>query len=178
MWLATLMPFPLTAAFLVAVRCDAISTVVSLDSVAYRVMVILGTLMCAGAIALFAATLGTHRIPIPMWHQRDDHPTKLVTWGPYRWVRHPFYASYYLYFPASLLVAPTWPLACVVVYAILILNRTAAREEAELLSSPELGQEYARYIARTGRFFPARNAVFAGLGASPGTDHVALTDPR
>ena len=115
---------------------------------------------CAGMVALASygllmMTLGTHRIPLALWHQRDAHdaPVHLVTWGPYRFVRHPFYASYLLSFIAAVLYAPTFLTVSAWLYATIAVSLTARGEERRLCASP-LGDEYREYMQTTGRFFP------------------------
>jgi protein-S-isoprenylcysteine O-methyltransferase Ste14 len=109
--------------------------------------------MATASIGLMCFTLGTHRIPIALWHQADDAPQQLVTWGAYRRIRHPFYASFLLLLAACLLACPHPITAAALVWGALALNGTAAREEA-LLRGSELGADYAAYMRRTGRFFP------------------------
>jgi protein-S-isoprenylcysteine O-methyltransferase Ste14 len=109
--------------------------------------------MATASIGLMCFTLGTHRIPIALWHQVDDAPQHLVTWGAYGRIRHPFYASFLLLLAACLLACPHPITAAAFVWGALALNGTAAREEA-LLRRSELGADYAAYMERTGRFFP------------------------
>ena len=49
------------------------------------------------SIALIAFTLGTHRVPGSLWHQKENLPEHLVTYGAYRRIRHPFYSAYILH---------------------------------------------------------------------------------
>lgn len=80
-------------------------------------------------------------------------PDRLITDGPYRWVRHPFCAGYMLgalagpvgiRHPAMFAVAI--PLAALSVIA-------ALREERVWLAGPR-GEEYRAYKRRTGMFIP------------------------
>jgi protein-S-isoprenylcysteine O-methyltransferase Ste14 len=107
----------------------------------------------AGAIALIAFALGSHRIPIALWHQEHDAPRHIVTWGAYGRIRHPFYAAFLLEFLGVALVLPHPATFAILAYGALVLTLTAAREERRLLGS-ELGAEYAAYMRRTGRFLP------------------------
>lgn len=107
----------------------------------------------AASLALLFLTLGTHRIPIALWHQVNDAPRHVVTWGAYRFVRHPFYVSFLLAFLAAALLFPHPAVLGLAAYVAVALNATAAREERALLAS-EFGDEYRAYLAHTGRFWP------------------------
>ena len=110
-------------------------------------------ILSAVSIGLIAMTVGTHRIPLALWHQENDAPAQIVTWGPYKRIRHPFYTSFLLAFLAAIFAMPhPLTLACLL-YAIVALSLTAGREEARLADS-EFGDEYLRYMAVSGRFFP------------------------
>jgi protein-S-isoprenylcysteine O-methyltransferase Ste14 len=76
----------------------------------------------------------------------------LVTRGPYRWVRHPFYDSMALLILAISLIAANWFLllsGCVVILLLIVRTRT---EEEKLLV--RFGDRYRSYMRRTGRFVP------------------------
>ena len=76
----------------------------------------------------------------------------LVTAGPYRYVRHPFYVSAgLLMFAATLLSAnAVLGAASVVVLALLVVRMP--KEEQQLLE--RFGQSYRDYRQATGAFFP------------------------
>ena len=114
--------------------------------------------LAAGSIALVAFTLGTHRIPIALWHQEHDAPRQIVSWGAYARIRHPFYAAFLLALLGALVVAPHGFTLLTLVYGLVVLNLTAAREERRLLGS-EFGHEYRDYMRRTGRFVPRWRAA-------------------
>ena len=81
---------------------------------------------------------------------RREHT--LVTTGPYRWVRHPFYDSVALFVLANSLVAANWFLFLTGGLAlVLILVRTRKEEEKLLV---RFGDAYRAYMERTGRFLP------------------------
>lgn len=105
------------------------------------------------SIGLISYTMGTHRIPLALWHQNNDDPMNIVTWGAYKYVRHPFYSSFILAQMASVLLLPHAITMAGLAWCLLILNRTAAREERNL-SSSGFGSEYQSYMKSTGRFFP------------------------
>ena len=81
---------------------------------------------------------------------RKNHT--LVTNGPYRWVRHPFYDSIALWFTAVSLAAANWFLLAggSATLALLVI-RTAAEEERLVA---RFGESYRAYMNRTGRFLP------------------------
>jgi protein-S-isoprenylcysteine O-methyltransferase Ste14 len=76
----------------------------------------------------------------------------LVSTGPYRWVRHPFYDSVYLLIFASGLIAANWfiLLTGTLVFALMAV-RTGV-EERNLLT--RFGERYRVYRDGTGRFLP------------------------
>ena len=78
----------------------------------------------------------------------------LVTRGPYRWVRHPFYVCMALFVLSLGVVAANWFMlgAGVVVFTMLVV-RTRIEEE-KLLA--RFGDPYRDYLKRTGRFLPRR----------------------
>ncbi|MCQ4040708.1 methyltransferase family protein [Streptantibioticus rubrisoli] len=117
------------------------------------VLTLASVVLSVASIALIFMTLGTHRIPLALWHQDNDAPQHIVTYGAYRRIRHPFYSSFLLAFLAGLLVYPHWGTVLLAVYGLVSLNTTAAREERRL-SASEFGAEYRRYINQTGRFLP------------------------
>ena len=76
----------------------------------------------------------------------------LVTRGPYRWVRHPFYVAFALAVIAnSLLTANAFVAASATAAFLLIVLRTR-REEEHLVR--RFGDDYRDYMRRTGRFLP------------------------
>ena len=81
---------------------------------------------------------------------RREHT--LVTSGPYRYVRHPFYVTTALAFAANALTTANWFVALTGFAAVTLLALRTATEEAKLIE--RFGDDYRRYIARTGRFLP------------------------
>jgi len=81
---------------------------------------------------------------------KTDH--ELVDTGPYRWVRHPLYSSYFLLALGLLALSGNWLVGTsMLVYFLTVAIRTPL-EEAMLVS--RLGERYVAYQGRTGRFFP------------------------
>ena len=76
----------------------------------------------------------------------------LVTDGPYRWIRHPFYDSVALLILAISLMAANWFfLSAGSVLLMLLVVRTRTEEE-KLVA--RFGDAYRHYMERTGRFLP------------------------
>jgi protein-S-isoprenylcysteine O-methyltransferase Ste14 len=81
---------------------------------------------------------------------RRDHT--LVTHGPYRWVRHPFYDVLLLWVVSMSLLTANWLLALFGLTAFAMLVVRTRIEEDKLIE--RFGDEYREYMARTGRFLP------------------------
>jgi protein-S-isoprenylcysteine O-methyltransferase Ste14 len=81
---------------------------------------------------------------------RREHT--LVTHGPYRWVRHPFYGVVLLWGLSMSLLTANWLIAVLGLAAMAMLVRRTRIEEVKL--TERFGDEYRSYAARTGRFFP------------------------
>lgn len=79
----------------------------------------------------------------------------MVTRGPYRWVRHPFYDCVALLIVAMSLIVANWFLLLtesVVMFLLVVRTRT---EEEKLLA--RFGDSYRAYMQQTGRFLPRRS---------------------
>jgi protein-S-isoprenylcysteine O-methyltransferase Ste14 len=85
-----------------------------------------------------------------MESSRDN--TNLITDGLFSYIRHPIYAFSVLLMLCSALILPSLPMLVVAAVHVLLMNIKARNEERHLLQSH--GEAYARYLARTGRFFP------------------------
>ncbi len=81
---------------------------------------------------------------------RKDHA--LVTSGPYRVVRHPFYVASTLAIAANALVTANWFIGLTGGLVVVLLVIRTATEEAQL--TKRFGDAYVTYIKRTGRFLP------------------------
>jgi protein-S-isoprenylcysteine O-methyltransferase Ste14 len=81
---------------------------------------------------------------------RKEH--SLVTTGPYRWVRHPFYVSFALAMLANSLVTANWFILTMGTVAFLFLVIRTKKEEENLIA--RFGDEYCQYMETTGRLWP------------------------
>jgi protein-S-isoprenylcysteine O-methyltransferase Ste14 len=76
----------------------------------------------------------------------------LVTHGPYRWVRHPFYDAMALLILAIALIAANWFVLATGALVFVLLAVRCRTEEANLLD--RFGEPYRVYWQSTGRFVP------------------------
>jgi protein-S-isoprenylcysteine O-methyltransferase Ste14 len=108
-----------------------------------------GLLLVAGSLLVWMfRTLGKNLTDTVV--TRKEHT--LVTSGPYRWVRHPFYTSAALLVLASSLAAANWfffVMGCAMFLLLVIRTR---KEEENLIA--RFGDDYRNYMQRTGRFVP------------------------
>ena len=80
-------------------------------------------------------------------------PDRLITDGPFRWVRHPFCAGYILSSTApAVATAHPWLIA-IALPMVAITVWAAVRDEQVWLASPR-ADEYREYRRRTGMFIP------------------------
>lgn len=75
----------------------------------------------------------------------------LIESGPYAFVRHPIYTSFFLFGFALLLLNPSLPIILLLVYTFWDYGRLVSKEEKFL---GEKISGYRKYIERTSRFFP------------------------
>jgi protein-S-isoprenylcysteine O-methyltransferase Ste14 len=109
--------------------------------------VVLGILCTAGIYWLFSS-IGNGITPTSA--TRTEH--KLVTSGPYHWIRHPLYTVGTSLFIALGLIADNWFIILLGLLTFLAMASRAPREEANLIE--KFGDEYREYMKRTGRYFP------------------------
>ena len=111
-----------------------------------------------------AAAVGLAMLPFLVWTLRSIGPnisetvlTKrdhaLVTHGPYRWVRHPLYATATVVFLAlGVLAANAFIMAMALIAAIAVVLWVIPKEEARL--EEKFGADYRAYRKRSGRLMP------------------------
>ncbi|MBN1449763.1 MAG: isoprenylcysteine carboxylmethyltransferase family protein [Anaerolineales bacterium] len=103
---------------------------------------------CVFLIYWMFSSIGTGITPTVA--TRSKH--KLVTKGPYRWIRHPLYTFGTLFFLSFALMADSWFIALMAMLAIVLLTIRLPNEEAHLIE--KFGDEYSEYMKRTGRYLP------------------------
>ena len=90
----------------------------------------------------------------------QDH--RLITSGPYRWVRHPMYLGVLLAAEGALLIYQTWAMVIYALSSLVVILR--ARKEEELLAE-EFGEEWKRYQGQVPGWLPQPGKFIAVLRA-------------
>jgi protein-S-isoprenylcysteine O-methyltransferase Ste14 len=83
------------------------------------------------------------------WEMPEDQ--KLVTWGPYRYVRHPSYLGYFLMFVGFFFL---WPNVFTLFPFLAIPSYYKITFEEERLLMKRFGDAFIEYQKKTGRLVP------------------------
>jgi len=110
---------------------------------------ILGLILTLSGYFLFMWSVIARSIYAVSWEMPGNQ--KLVTWGPYCYVRHPSYLGYFLMFFGIFF---TWPSVFTLLPIAAIPGYYRVTFEEEKLLKQRFGDEYLRYQKRTGRFIP------------------------
>ena len=115
---------------------------------------IFGIILTVLGYLLFSWSVIARKKYAVSWGMTEQH--RLVTWGPYRYVRHPSYLAYFLmifgllFMSLNLLAAP-----CLVA----VPGYFQVADEEEKMLTARFGEQYQRYQRKTGRFWPRRSRV-------------------
>lgn len=120
---------------------------IQLPSLAF--MQILGLAMTGMGYSLFIWSVIARGRYATSWEMRGNH--RLVTWGPYRYVRHPSYFGYFLMFLGFITL---WPNIVTLIPLAAIPGYIKVTVQEEKLLEQRFGDEYREYQRRTGRFIP------------------------
>ncbi len=112
-----------------------------------------GFLLHLSAIALFVWAIRATRQNRPALAFAGKRPDHVFSWGPYAYIRHPFYTSYLLFWLGC--VVATSSLVMVVLFVALAATYTLAAlgEERSFLRS-SMHDEYEGFRNATGFFWP------------------------
>ncbi len=110
---------------------------------------VLGLALVAAGVLVFLWSVAARGRYSVSWEMPLDH--RLVTWGPYRYVRHPSYSGYFLMFLGLAMMVNNL-VVLVPILAVAGYARLVDAEESLLVA--RFGDEYRRYAEATGRFTP------------------------
>ena len=82
---------------------------------------------------------------------KDMKNYRMVTTGPYKYIRHPIYLSFFLFTVGKSLVFENL-LLLIIIPSLIMLYMHALMEEQKL--AKKFGKSYLDYMGRTGRFVP------------------------
>ena len=112
----------------------------------------------AAAFVLFFAAVRTSRPAHLTVAFASDQPQVLLQHGPYRYVRHPFYSSYLVFWTAIAIGRPGWaPWATAAGFCLLYW--LAARWEEDKFERSRLVMAYVAYRRKTGMFLPRPSSL-------------------
>ena len=103
----------------------------------------------------FALLEWSHRSLGREWSDqpRLTQSQRLVEGGPYRWIRHPIYASFLLILGSTLLLSANWLVGLAWIMSVGLEVEARIGFEEDRMAS-HFGDDYRAYAARTGRLFP------------------------
>ena len=113
----------------------------------------LALLLFAAALALFGWTIRATSQTPPTLAFDTDKPSFLLRHGPYRYVRHPFYLSYLLFWTGTAVAASglaPWLTPAV----MLAVYRIAAGREEQKFAGSDFRMAYEAYQRHAGMFLP------------------------
>jgi protein-S-isoprenylcysteine O-methyltransferase Ste14 len=122
----------------------AITLLTGAPRVPERMLLALGTVCIVGGIGLRLWALGCID---------GNKKSRLVTWGPYRYLRHPLYSGSFLLVLGFCLHAGSLTAAAVAGLVFAALYAPAVRAEERLLAN-QYGTEWETYRQNSGAFFP------------------------
>lgn len=97
----------------------------------------------------------THKVLGVNWSPRLEikKNQKLITSGPYNYVRHPMYAAFLLWSISQGIVLPNSFLIVVSILSMGIVYFSRVNAEEQLMIE-QFGNEYIKYMKKTGRIIP------------------------
>ena len=79
-------------------------------------------------------------------------PDRIVSEGPYRWVRNPMYLGHLIFFAGLALTLGSWIAAVVLAFHAVWFDRRVREDEERLLQ--RFGEPYREYCRRVKRWIP------------------------
>jgi len=112
-------------------------------------MQILGLILASAGYFVFIWSVVARGRYSVSWEMSENQ--KLVTWGPYRYVRHPSYLGYFLMFFGLFFI---WSNLFTLFPLVAIPGYFRVTFEEERLLVQRFGDEYVEYQRKTGQFIP------------------------
>lgn len=112
-------------------------------------MQIVGLILTAVGYSLFIWSVVVRGRYAVSWGMPENQ--RLVTWGPYSYVRHPSYLGYFLMFFG---LFSLWPNLFTLFPLVAIPGYHRVTFDEERLLVQRFGDEYVEYKRKTGRFIP------------------------
>jgi len=112
-------------------------------------MQILGLILASAGYFVFIWSVVARGKYSVSWEMPENQ--KLVTWGPYRYVRHPSYLGYFLMFFGLFFI---WSNLFTLFPLVAIPGYFRVTFEEERLLVQRFGDEYVEYQRKTGQFIP------------------------
>lgn len=106
------------------------------------------------SILLFTWTVNVFRGNAPSIAFTPGAPEKLILLGPFRYIRHPIYLAYILFWIGVLVASPSIFTATGFFVMLFLYIKAALYEEEEILASSHR-ENYLIYQSRVGMLFPA-----------------------
>jgi len=110
---------------------------------------IIGLVLTSAGYLLFIWSVIVRGRCAVSWEMPENQ--RLVTWGPYRYVRHPSYLGYFLMFFGLFFL---WPNLFTLLPLLAIPGYFSLTFEEERLLVQRFRDEYVKYQRKTGRFIP------------------------
>jgi len=112
-----------------------------------------GIALMAASYLLFWWAIRASRAATLLLAFDPGNPLSFVSSGPYRYVRHPFYVSYTIFWGGWAIAV--WSVWAVLPFLVMLgVYVSAARDEERKFSLTGMAADYADYRRRTGFFFP------------------------
>jgi protein-S-isoprenylcysteine O-methyltransferase Ste14 len=105
----------------------------------------------AGGLFLWACAATRRERPALAFSLSE--PGRVFKTGPYRYLRHPFYSSYIIFWAACAIATPSMLVIATTIVLVAIYSLAALQEQHAILSS-DLRLEYEAYQRTTGLFWP------------------------
>jgi protein-S-isoprenylcysteine O-methyltransferase Ste14 len=114
---------------------------------------VVGVLIELASLGLFWAAIRASRQARLRLAFDPGNPRSFVAEGPYKYIRHPFYTSYLIFWSGWAIAA--WSPWTLIPLAIMVgIYVGAARDEERKFAETSMAADYAAYKARTGQFLP------------------------